>query len=108
MRSIRYASSIVAELRSMPCGRSIVLSTFESSFSRLGEKLNKLLSKFNKKKIRLQGLAVRVIVIDKLVCHYDNLSAINVKKTSHHFYFCKIMFQIMYNFEEHRDDHIAY
>ena len=35
MRSIRYASSIVAELRSMPCGRSIVLSTFKNSFSRL-------------------------------------------------------------------------
>ena len=49
MRSIRYASSIVAELRSMPCGRSIVLSTFKSSFNRLGEKLNKLHSKLNKK-----------------------------------------------------------
>ena len=54
MRSIRFASSIVAELRSMPCGRSIVLSTFKNSFSRLGEKLNKLLSKLNKK--RCDGL----------------------------------------------------
>ena len=31
-----------------------------------------------------------------------------LKKTSHLFYFRKIMFQIMYNFEEHRDDHIVH
>ena len=31
-----------------------------------------------------------------------------LKKTSHHFYFRKIMFQIMYNFEELRDDHIVH
>ena len=54
MRSIRFASSIVAELRSMPCGRSIVLSTFKSSFNRLRRKFYKLHSKLNKK--RCDGL----------------------------------------------------
>ena len=54
MRSIRYASSIVAELRSMPCGRSIVLSTFKSTFNRLRRKFYKLYSKLNKK--RCDGL----------------------------------------------------
>ena len=54
MRSIRYASSIVAELRSMPCGRSIVLSTFKNSFNRLRRKFYKLHSKLNKE--RCDGL----------------------------------------------------
>ena len=43
----------------------------------------------------LQTKIVREVVNDKLVCRYNSLSAIDVKKTSHHFYFCKIMYQIM-------------
>ena len=58
MRSIRYASSIVAELRSMPCGRSIVLCTFKNSFSRLRREIKQIAFKIQQKKmIRLQGLA---------------------------------------------------
>ena len=43
----------------------------------------------------LQTKTAREVVNDKLVCRYNSLSAIDVKKTSHHFYFCKIMYQIM-------------
>ena len=55
MRSIRYASSIVAELRSMPCGRSIVLSTFKSSFSRLWREIKQIAFKIQQKKDKVAG-----------------------------------------------------
>ena len=38
-----------------------------------------------------------------ILCQLEDIS-----ETSHHFDFCKIMHQIMCNFEEHRDDHIVH